>query len=580
MPNGSFIPRPPTTTEILLHEDGRFGHHDPTRAPQFFDPKFCHFSAILHRPGPNDATHPYCNWLDTIWYDVVDADIVYSTGYLTHIGLLSREVHSRFQRAFDYINERSSAVRISKWFSEEFDTFLCIRYARLEALVNRTRSVMTDSMTIRVQVAAMQSYWLELVAGLDYMECYQPMMNGKTQRDDTFNSSYLMGTFTINLDVAEQHIRAGIPVYLVRPVEQFSNQVILKAERPVVFSLSASLPSPPFPVIFKGDPSHPQKFYAMHRFTQIFNTYRNPFNFVTVSQSSVGHAEHTQAAASSSTSISTTSCHPTCNQRGKARALGPLTSAQTSRKKENQTSNQQQNKFTNLVGTYTPPLIPAWVDAIAKIDKFSECSQEREERSRITQGQSNKEGAIAPSHDKGYVFLDPALLVYASAIRQSSFFHQWEHCRDALIYRITSSSSNAKPLRPQLWRELLAMAFKAGNVQGTRAHDLMTQVLGSALEAPGSTTTILQAPAPVSEQPVDVERGTYLVWELCELNFRQELLLLDTHLTHLDSSANEEDIINFRLGHQEKILSLFSDGSLVPSTSTSTNRLAPGTWQE
>ncbi|KAK0493988.1 hypothetical protein EDD18DRAFT_1355940 [Armillaria luteobubalina] len=509
----------------------------------------------LMLPSPKDDTHPYRNWLDTIWYDVVDADIVYSTRYLTHIGLLSREVHSRFQRAFNYIDECSSAARSSKQFSEEFNGFLGIRCTRLEALVNRTRSVMTDSMTICVQVAAMQSYWLELVAGLDYMEHYQPVMNGKTRQDDTLNSSQLMGTFTVNLDV------------------------ILKAEEPVIFPLNTSLPSPPFPVVYKGDPSHPQKFYAMHRFTQIFNTYRNPFNFVTISQPSIAHTEPTQAAASSSSSISVATGHPARNQRGKARALGPLASAQASRKKKS-SSNQQWDKFTNLVGTYAPSLIPAWADAIAKIDKFSERSQECEERSRLAQSQSNKEGPIAPSHVNGYIFPDPALLVYASATWQSSFFHQWEHCRDALIYCVTSSSSNAKPLRPQLWCELLAMAFKSGNAQGTKVHDLMAQALGSALEAPGSGTTILQAPAPVSDQPVDIERGKYLVWELCKLNFRQELLSLDTHLTHPDLSATEEDVINFRLKHQEQIMGLFSDGSLVPSMPTATNRLALPSWSE
>ncbi|KAK0467478.1 hypothetical protein IW261DRAFT_1574109 [Armillaria novae-zelandiae] len=160
-PNGSFIPHPPTVREILLHEDGRFGHHDPTHAPQFFDAKFCHFSVILHRPGPKDDTHPYCNCLDTIWYDVVDADIVYSTRYLTHIGLLSREVHSQFQHTYNYIDKHSSTAHSSKQFSEEFNGFLSIWCTRLEALVNWMRSVMTDSMTIHVQAAVMQSYLLD-----------------------------------------------------------------------------------------------------------------------------------------------------------------------------------------------------------------------------------------------------------------------------------------------------------------------------------------------------------------------------------------------------------------------------------
>ncbi|KAK0494267.1 hypothetical protein EDD18DRAFT_1107296 [Armillaria luteobubalina] len=124
------------------------------------------------------------------------------------------------------------------------------------------------------------------------------------------------------------------------------------------------------------------------------------------------------------------------------------------------------------------------------------------------------------------------------------------------------------------------MAFKSGNAQGTKVHDLMAQVLGSALEAPGSGTTILQAPAPVSDQPVDIERGKYLVWELCKLNFQQELLSLDMHLTHPDLSATEEDVINFRLKRQEQIMGLFSDGSLVLLMPTATNCLALPSWSE
>ncbi|KAK0482920.1 hypothetical protein EDD18DRAFT_1112437 [Armillaria luteobubalina] len=441
---------------------------------------------------------------------------------------------------------------------------------------------MADSMAIHVQVAAMQSYWLELVAGLDYMERYQPVMNGQTEQDNSSDSSYLMGTFTINLDVAEQHIRAGIPVYLVRPIDQFNNQVIIEAKMPVDPPLNTSLPSPPFPVVFKGDPSHPQKFHAIHRFMHIFHTFWNQFNFTTVSQLSAVQAESTPVASSSSASIP--SGLPVRNKRGKARVPGPLANGQASQKKKPcktlKMSNQQRDKFMNLAGTYAPSPIPAWADANAKIDKMSKRSQEREERDRLTQRQHDKEGG-GTSYEKGYVFPDPGLLVYTSAIRQSSFFRQWEYCRDALIYRITSSSSNAKPLQPQLWCELLAMALKSKNAKSTRVHDLMAHALGSALEAPGSnTTTPIQALVLDIDQPVDVERGRYIVWELCELNFRQELLSLDTHLTHPDLSTKREDTINFRLGCQEQIMNLFSEGSLVPSTSTSTNHLALGTWPE
>ncbi|KAK0186923.1 hypothetical protein F5146DRAFT_1141772 [Armillaria mellea] len=125
---------------------------------------------------------------------------------------------------------------------------------------------MADAMSIRAQVTAMQQYWLELVAGLDYMQIYQLVMNGKVRHNETFDFNRLIGVFTLSLDVAEQHMKAGIPVYLIRPIEQFTNQIILKAEQPTVFNVNKTLPQPSFPVVFSGDPSHPKKFNTMHHF--------------------------------------------------------------------------------------------------------------------------------------------------------------------------------------------------------------------------------------------------------------------------------------------------------------------------
>ncbi|KAK0477732.1 hypothetical protein EDD18DRAFT_1365299 [Armillaria luteobubalina] len=171
-------------------------------------------------------------------------------------------------------------------------------------------------MSICVQVAAMQRYWLELVAGVDYMQIHQPVMNGKVQCNKTFDFNCLMGVFTLSLDVAEQHMKAGIPVYLVRPIEQFTNQIILKAEQPTVFRVNKTLPQPSFPVVFSGDPSHPKKFDAMHCFMRIFHTYHNPFNFPTVS-SPPPPAIPSMSASPSPSVPPSTSGTPVHNQRSK-----------------------------------------------------------------------------------------------------------------------------------------------------------------------------------------------------------------------------------------------------------------------
>ncbi|KAK0477733.1 hypothetical protein EDD18DRAFT_1114575 [Armillaria luteobubalina] len=160
----------------------------------------------------------------------------------------------------------------------------------------------------------------------------------------------------------------------------------------------------------------------------------------------------------------------------------------------------------------------------------------------------------------GYAFPDPGLFVYASATQQSIYFHQWEHFRDTLIYRVVSLTSNATPVHPQVWRELLAMPFKKEHTKTTKAHDTMLDMMGTALQM--SWTRY---------QPFDDNWGHYLVWELCELNFRLELLALDMHLTRSLVSDNAD----FQLKRQSAILNLFPGESLVPLPSHSVTSSVP-----
>ncbi|KAK0504194.1 hypothetical protein EDD18DRAFT_1345072 [Armillaria luteobubalina] len=142
-----------------------------------------------------------------------------------------------------------------------------------------------------------------------------------------------------------------------------------------------------------------------------------------------------------------TSGAPVRNQRSKTRASGPLDKGSLQRSK---TKNLQlmRDKFADLCGRYAPLTIPAWVGVNAKIDKDSERSQQREAQTRCIQSRHDAAGEKKNYNvQMGYAFPDPGLFVYASATRQSIYFHQWEHFRDALIYRVASSTSNATPVR-------------------------------------------------------------------------------------------------------------------------------------
>ncbi len=108
----------------------------PHRIPQFFDERFCHFPVIPRQPVIYDLSHPYHQWIDTIWYDVTKNDIVFSQGCVSHIGLLHESVHGRFKHALQYITGHCSLMQKRQKFSDAFREFLSIRCTRLEALVH------------------------------------------------------------------------------------------------------------------------------------------------------------------------------------------------------------------------------------------------------------------------------------------------------------------------------------------------------------------------------------------------------------------------------------------------------------
>ncbi|PBK81619.1 hypothetical protein ARMGADRAFT_1039202 [Armillaria gallica] len=124
------------------------------------------------------------------------------------------------------------------------------------------------------------------------------------------------------------------------------------------------------------------------------------------------------------------------------------------------------------------------------------------------------------------------------------------------------------------------MPFKKESTPTTKDHNIMVEMMGTALQAVSAKTTLRVPPASL-DQPFNVERGHYLVWELCELNFRLELLALDAYLTRLVQSSTQDDP-DFQLQHQNTILKLFPEKSIVPSSASrpSSCRLASSVWQD
>ncbi|KAG7443498.1 uncharacterized protein BT62DRAFT_1009311 [Guyanagaster necrorhizus] len=157
---------------------------------------------------------------------------------------------------------------------------------------------------------------------------------------------------------------------------------------------------------------------------------------------------------------------------------------------------------------------------------------------------------VKGDYDSYYYFPDPGLITFANAERQKIYLRQLNHVLDSLIYRASSVNSDALPVHPQKWRNLL------------EAEDLLSSCLRARTVAIN-----LIPPTPQNDEPFDCRRGRELVWHLSELNFRGQLLVLDRRHAQAPLLKGDEDITamttSFRMEREQAVLRVFPEQSLT-----------------
>ncbi len=218
-----------------------------------------------------------------MWDDVDgDKDIEWMTGSIQGIGLLKRPLRDQLFRAFNHVDGRCRDVLLDSTKSSNYRDLLTILLSRLQAVLDRLGHVAMDTFTIQVLVATAQRFWLEIVAVLDYMGWCKPVMDGIKSLDPVHRSEYRIGAFTWDVGIVQLFFKAQIPVFFVRPLDSFANQVILRAVDLSLPNICSKHPERTYPTVFAGKPSDPQKYVAQHRFLRLFQGYRDPFNFRTI----------------------------------------------------------------------------------------------------------------------------------------------------------------------------------------------------------------------------------------------------------------------------------------------------------
>jgi hypothetical protein len=140
---------------------------------------------------------------------------------------------------------------------------------------------------MQITVCETQRSFVKLTALLDYYNYFRPIlsMNEPSMPTQTYppTTAKVMGVFTTDLTVCDIFLRAGIPVWLVRPFEVLFS-ICVRALAPVQ-TPGASTPlnpatRPSHPTIYCGNGDHIDKYRAIARHVQHYLWYPNPFQSI------------------------------------------------------------------------------------------------------------------------------------------------------------------------------------------------------------------------------------------------------------------------------------------------------------
>ncbi|TFK61924.1 hypothetical protein BDN72DRAFT_903683 [Pluteus cervinus] len=538
-PNFHIIYEPPIGSErkVYLRENYRYGPDDPLQWPQPFVPYHAHLSAI--RLPVRDTNDPM--WV--MWWNPEPAHFVGEDALISGLGRIDPDMFRLIKTSSDGLIERAE-----KSPSKGDSAFIPELLPLLKDYIYRVEHVTTTFDTAVANVRTLQRLFLELLALLDYLERFKPMMIGQTKPDDD-KLALVMGSFVYDIQQAENLMRARIRVWLIRPFRELRNARI----RRVVGLRTAESTIPVKPardstVIYTGPATDLNKYQVIHTHLRKTLRYPNPF------ANSPGRQDPNAPSGAAPTPQ-----HPAHinNRNPSAGSAG-------------------HDKFVDPISNFFPPPIESW------------------KASQLSVNRGSNYGGAAAGVALGYVFPEPAAIVSAANVtRQREMLKGWLACRTAVIFSVTSNASNAGPVPAAIWKKLISLEFQHSKADNTRSAKLQQQasnLLQSCLNNVNASSTQESQVRLSSSSLNSTWRGVAfddltnehfeeILWELSELNFRFELIALDARAS--GTLAHSTSIIPGRQAAIEACFPIDRYGSLFTVELNQANRgLGSIEWRE
>ncbi|RDB18923.1 hypothetical protein Hypma_014439 [Hypsizygus marmoreus] len=399
----TYLPPLGSDREMRVRADGRFGDDDYLVGPQPYLPEFCHFAAIPRRPT-QDADP-----LAIMWWFPSKSDFAYvSSNVISGLGKLDSGKLACFEQQVYNVQQRVETLRNDKDISSSRKQPVIALATSLDHAFRRLQSLPTSFSQLLFGVALMQRCYLELTGHLDYLYIYHPMMTG--HQPPALSVARTIGAYVSDEVVVQEFVRAGLPVWLIKPFTYLHATRIDAVVPPLQPSVWAVLDDaiPPYPSFFTGTAMSQNKYHAFGAFARRVVGYPNPFSEV---------PNRSTMSTSKSSPNSTSVSGPTRSVNSSSvRASRPYP-------KKNPISsgiapNVGRNKFVDLDSPLLPPPIATWSKALALVDR----------------DRGNLKHETRPT-DAGYVFPDPRLFVgVTDPTKIPRYICNWLKHRQALIF--------------------------------------------------------------------------------------------------------------------------------------------------
>lgn len=200
-------------------------------------------------------------------------------------------------------------------------------------------------------------------------------------------------------------------------------------------------------------------------------------------------------------------------------------------------------KFEEVSHRWMPPALPPWREALGSVDLAH----------------------VGPTSRKswGYWIPEPALFVRTKTDQRGlKYLMNWLRVRPAWLYMLRVRDANLCSIPPQWWRDFLygEIARTEGDRETRRSVRVrqVSHVFSRAFQLGDVDVNPAVPPAWFDRRYDQIPENVCgaIIWELCELGFRQELLALDRILVPMSREIGDEEMREDFIGR------VFPDGAL------------------